>query len=118
MKYKDDILEHFRFKRWRNSSNRARYNSGRRNVKYFILILVIGCSIGSLCAIGIGFFLAGRDLYLFKVHGRNSNNSFLMHHMNSGHHLQLFNQNGCFIPVTIRYDRRKSDGYFYNFKRM
>ena len=35
-KYKDDILEHFRFKRWRNSSNRARYNSGRRNVKYFI----------------------------------------------------------------------------------
>ncbi len=26
------------------------------------LILVIGCSIGSLCAIGIGFFLAGRAL--------------------------------------------------------
>ena len=31
-----------------------------------------------------------------------------MHHMNSGHHLQLFNQNGCFISVTIRYDRRKA----------
>ena len=26
------------------------------------LILVIGCSVGSLCAIGIGFFLAGRAL--------------------------------------------------------
>ena len=26
------------------------------------LILIIGCSIGSLCAIGIGFFLAGRAL--------------------------------------------------------
>ena len=26
------------------------------------LILTIGCSIGSLCAIGIGFFLAGRAL--------------------------------------------------------
>ena len=61
------------------------------------LILVIGCSIGCLCAIGIGFFLAGREhLYLFKVHGRNSNNSFLMHHMNSGHHLQLFNQKRMF----------------------
>ncbi|PRD08209.1 sensor histidine kinase [Bacillus sp. MYb56] len=31
-------------------------------INTLFLILVIGCSIGSLCAIGIGFFLAGRAL--------------------------------------------------------
>ncbi|MGG0233492.1 sensor histidine kinase [Bacillus tropicus] len=31
-------------------------------LRTLLLILVIGCSIGSLCAIGIGFFLAGRAL--------------------------------------------------------
>ncbi|ARV95973.1 two component system histidine kinase [Bacillus cereus] len=33
-----------------------------RMLNTLFLILVIGCSIGSLCAIGIGFFLAGRAL--------------------------------------------------------
>ena len=31
-----------------------------------LLILVIGCSIGSVCAIGVGFFLAGRALVPIK----------------------------------------------------
>ncbi|PDY80301.1 two-component sensor histidine kinase [Bacillus cereus] len=31
-------------------------------LRTLFLILIIGCSIGSLCAIGIGFFLAGRAL--------------------------------------------------------
>lgn len=35
-------------------------------LKTLLLILVIGCSIGSVCAVGVGFFLAGRALVPIK----------------------------------------------------
>ncbi|WP_313897367.1 HAMP domain-containing sensor histidine kinase [Bacillus cereus group sp. BfR-BA-01380] len=37
-------------------------NPEKQMLDTLLLILVIGCSIGSICAIGIGFFLAGRAL--------------------------------------------------------
>ncbi|MGG0185907.1 sensor histidine kinase [Bacillus rhizoplanae] len=41
-------------------------NPEKEMLHTLLLILVIGCSIGSICAVGIGFFLAGRALVPIK----------------------------------------------------
>ncbi|MGF9964772.1 sensor histidine kinase [Bacillus rhizoplanae] len=41
-------------------------NAEKEMLHTLLLILVIGCSIGSICAVGIGFFLAGRALVPIK----------------------------------------------------
>ena len=63
LRYKDDLLEHSPFQRDGETVQIVRDITAEEGMlNTLFLILVIGCSIGSLCAIGIGFFLAGRAL--------------------------------------------------------